>query len=115
MKAIYTTISPQSRVMHAYSIQEENLESEESFAGHGLFPRTKKFYSLKEEQIVNDGKDPDSFGGFIIQRSLDIINHNRSIYSALDFLGDVGGLFSILIDIGQIMVSLPVYLFGYTI
>ena len=44
--------------------------------------------------------------------SLDIINHNRAIYSALDFLGDVGGLLSILGDLGRIIVSLQMLLFG---
>ena len=44
--------------------------------------------------------------------SLDIINHNRAIYSILDLLGDVGGLLSILFDLGGIIVTLLGYLFG---
>ena len=41
-----------------------------------------------------------------------MIYYKRSIYSVLDFLGDVGGLFSILITIGEIIVTIPTYLFG---
>ena len=44
--------------------------------------------------------------------SLDEISHQRSIYSFLDFLGDVGGLYSILIDIGSIFLMLPAFAFG---
>ena len=44
--------------------------------------------------------------------SLDIVNHHRSIYSILDFLGEIGGLFGILIYIGSIVASLPAFFFG---
>ena len=53
-----------------------------------------------------------SFGGFSIQMSLNEVSYNRSIYSILDFLGDVGGLLSILLDFGRILVMIPSFLFG---
>ena len=37
--------------------------------------------------------------------SLNVKQHVRSVYSILDFLGDVGGLFSILLSIGSLVVS----------
>ena len=43
---------------------------------------------------------------FEITMSLDTKSYNRSVYSILDFLGDVGGLFSILLPIGGIFVAL---------
>ena len=44
--------------------------------------------------------------------SLNEVYYNRSIYSILDFLGDVGGLYSILLDFGSILVMIPSFLFG---
>ena len=44
--------------------------------------------------------------------SLDTIQHTRSIYSILDLLGDVGGLYSILLDLCEILVGIPTLLFG---
>ena len=43
----------------------------------------------------------DSLAGFIIGRSLDVVSHQRSIYSVFDFLGDIGGLSEILRLIGS--------------
>ena len=44
--------------------------------------------------------------------SLDTQEHGRSIYSILDFLGDVGGLNSILLSIGQIFITAFSFIFG---
>ena len=44
--------------------------------------------------------------------SLNEVSDNRSIYSILDFLGDVGGLYAMLLDFGSIIVSIPTFLFG---
>ena len=38
--------------------------------------------------------------------SLDTKQYNRSVYSVLNFLGDVGGLFSILLPIGGAFIAL---------
>ena len=37
--------------------------------------------------------------------SLNTKHHIRSVYSILDFLGDVGGLLSILISIGGVIIN----------
>ena len=39
-------------------------------------------------------------GGVHIQISSDKKSHTRSVYSLLDFFGDVGGLLSILLSMG---------------
>ena len=44
--------------------------------------------------------------------SLDFIEHQRQIYSPLDFLGDVGGLADALIEIGSISISIIQLIFG---
>ena len=47
--------------------------------------------------------------------SLDTKQFNRSVYSVLDFLGDVGGLLSILLPIGGALISLLDELFNQTL
>ena len=44
--------------------------------------------------------------------SLDTVQHSREIYSVLDFLGDVGGLYSILLDLGSLLISIITFFFG---
>ena len=47
--------------------------------------------------------------------SMDTKQYNRSIYSILDFLGDVGGLLSILLPIGGAIIALLDELFKRTL
>ena len=47
--------------------------------------------------------------------SLDTKQYTRSVYSILDFLGDVGGLLSILLPIGGAFISLLDALFDRTL
>ena len=44
--------------------------------------------------------------------SLDKVKNIRSIYSTLDLLGDVGGLYSILLDVGNILVVVFTFFTG---
>ena len=44
--------------------------------------------------------------------SLNTVTNSRSIYSVFDLLGDVGGLYSILLDIGAIIAMIPALFFG---
>ena len=52
---------------------------------------------------------------FAFQMSLDTKQYTRSVYSILDFLGDVGGLLSILLPIGGAIISLLDQLFDRTL
>ena len=47
--------------------------------------------------------------------SMDTKQYNRSVYSILDFLGDVGGLLSILLPIGGALIALLDELFNRTL
>ena len=47
--------------------------------------------------------------------SLDTKQYNRSVYSILNFLGDVGGLLSILLPIGSLFIDLFDSLFDRTL
>ena len=81
---------------------------------HGLNFRSESlpFVKLIKSSTYNDGYNPLSVGGFQIGMSLNKVHHSRSIYNALDLLGDVGGLYTILLDIGAIFFSAISFLFG---
>ena len=92
------------------AIRKERLESEESLNGFGLDTIEKTYYT--SERISSTYRYPDILCGFRIQTSGDIINNTRSIYNALDFLGDVGGLFDMLCIVGNICLQFLTFIFG---
>ena len=71
-----------------------------------LFPREVDFFQIIENQYFTDAWNPNSFGGMYFHISLDTKLHNRSVYSILDFLGDVGGFLSILLTMGSWFIAL---------
>ena len=93
-----------------FSIKKETLESEESFNGFGLDTREETYYT--SQRISSIYKYPDILCGFRIQTSDEIISNSRSIYNALDFLGDVGGLFDMLCIVGNICLQFLTFIFG---
>ena len=93
-------------------IEQRYLESEEVYLGDGFRVNEASFFSVYPGISFNDGIDPTSFGGYQIEMSFNRVYYTRSIYSALDFLGDVGGLYSILLDIGNVLVYALSFLFG---
>ena len=86
------------------------MESEETFDGFGLIPRTAEYFTT----TVRKGywQVPDSITGFAIVFSPEKLNNTRSIYNFLDFLGDVGGLFDMLCIVANILLSTSTFIFG---
>ena len=101
-----------SREYRSYRFEKQYLESEERYLGDGLFPLEFEFYQLIDGVVANDGFKMDSFGAFSFMMNQDTKQHNRSVYSILDFLGDVGGLSSILLSIGASVTQFISYLGG---
>ena len=63
--------------------------------------------------MVYPGYDSDNIlFSLVVDLDLDIIQHNRSVYTFLDYLGDVGGLFDALKGIFSLMVTFYSNLFG---
>ena len=56
--------------------------------------------------MPRNSPDSGSLGGLDLLGSQQTIHHQRQVYSVLDWLGDVGGLYSILISIGHLVVLL---------
>jgi len=75
----------------------------------GLWPPTsKEFFEMKKTRkaaLPNIETYKDVLFSVWIEISPDIVNHTRSVYSVLDWLGDVGGLFDALNLIARALLS----------
>ena len=95
-----------------YRYQKQYLESEEQYSGLGFSVLEKEFYQLEKGDEIIDPNDYESFGGIQIYMSMDTKQHSRSIYSLLDFLGDIGGLHTNLLTSGCILTQIFTLVFG---
>ena len=89
-------------------ITEESLENDDKFYNLGVFKSNQRFFTVPK---VTEYQTADKFiGEFLIAiefyRSEHTLQHTRSIYSPLNFLGDIGGLTDALIGIGSALVYL---------
>ena len=89
-----------------FLLRESFFESEERYLGDGFFPREAQWFELIKDQKFNGGFSDDNILNFAFQMSFDTKLYTRSVYSILDFLGDVGGLLSILFPIGGVIVAI---------
>ena len=87
-------------------LRQSLLESEERYLGDGFFPREAQWFEMIEGEKFTNGWYAGNVMNFAFQMSLDTKQYTRSVYSILDFLGDVGGLLSILLPIGGAFISL---------
>ena len=75
----------------------------------GLRPPTpKEFLEMKKTRIAvlpTEEGYKDVLFSVWIEISPDIVHHSRSVYSVLDWLGDVGGLFDALTLIARVLLS----------
>ena len=89
-------------------LQKNNLSSVDSF----LSPEPdddRSFFSIRED--ANDGPvvgeiKEDLLAQFAVVMHEDVVYKSRTVYSILDFLGDIGGLSDALQYIGQILIWL---------
>ena len=88
-------------------MKREILYSDHQFYSLGIFPQEPISFITLPESIQNLKGTPDFKGllDVVFYYSLDFAEHQRQIYSPLDFLGDVGGLADALIAIGAIAIS----------
>ena len=110
--ATVRTLNRYTKDIQNYALEKNSLESEETYTGDGIIVKSASFYRLTKSASYNDGFFNTSFGGFQIEMSLNEIEYSRSIYSVLDLLGDVGGLYSIFLDFGNIIIATSTFLFG---
>ena len=83
------------------------MESEEAWMGLNFqAPNTGSWYNLaKEPFFVTKTRRGDDVFSLLIFLSPDRIMYKRSIYSILDWIGDIGGLFDGLQFIGSIIMG----------
>ena len=77
------------------------MESDETFDGFGLNPRTAEYFTATTRKGF--WTVADSLSGFYVTFSPEKLNNTRSIYNFLDFLGDVGGLFDMLCIVATVL------------
>ena len=92
------------------SFQQHKIESDESFVNFGLSDPTEYiFYSLEDAykpKTRSKYTEPSFVFGYRFGISPDLIKRTRSIYTVLDWLGDVGGLTDALIYIGKALMMI---------
>ena len=103
--------------LKVYNLRQSFLESEERYLGDGFFPREAQWFEIFEDETYNEPEPfrDDKIASFSFSMSFDTKQYTRSVYSILDFLGDVGGLLSILLPIGGAFISLLDQIFDRTL
>jgi len=101
-ESIFTWISLSftQRESHKRNIQRNSVTTHDSFLNFGQ-SQTFDYYSIKEvkkEPIVD--KEKSSVFNILYTTNLDQGQYERTIYSLLNLLGDVGGFQSVIWAIG---------------
>ena len=82
------------------------IESDEYFFNPGWFrEKTNSIFTILQQPRQDTSSlfsTKNLLGGFQVSLHPDVEIHKRSIYNALDFLGDVGGLQEALLRLGSI-------------
>ena len=75
---------------------ENKIESEEYLFDLGFEERQYTFYQPRKDPTFGIVTDPNFIYEGVLLLDKTVVSHERSIYTFWDFLGDIGGLFSIL-------------------
>ena len=82
------------------SLQMNKITSEEDYLGIGwTAPLEHQFFDFVQESL-NQPTIESSYAEIIVGLNPNIVEHQRSIYTVFDFLGDIGGLYGTLSVIG---------------
>jgi len=98
-----------------YTLQEHEADSEESLLGLGFSPNNQRTwfeYTSAVPEIRDQYAPDDVLFSLKIKLDNDVVHHKRSIYTSLDLLGDIGGLFDALKIISSIIITLYFSIFG---
>ena len=101
--------------LSVFKLRKSFLESEERYLGDAFFPRKAEWFELLDDITIIDGWNANSIAGFTFEMDMDTKQYSRSVYSILDFFGDIGGLLSILLPIGGALVALLDEIFDRTL
>ena len=99
-----------TNLIESFTIQEYQIESSQRFLNPGWFgPTEDTFVSFVDAELNQTpyGEQKHELE-FVIEfrAGNEIVVYSRSIYNALDFLGDVGGLFDALKLIGAGLIGI---------
>ena len=95
-------------------MQQHEADSEESFLGLGMIPNNEKTWFDFESTVpeLDEIYSNELLVSAQLRLSRDVKHHNRSIYTSLDLLGDVGGLFDALKGIMSFIIAIYFKVFG---
>ena len=77
--------------------------------GLGFQQEEIEFYSIEDGLTA---QEPGLFDTFFVKWDSQVYEHHRAIYTFLDLLADVGGLFDMLKLIGEILIGMIVPITG---
>ena len=98
-----------------YELSQYEIESQEDGLGFGLFPTKKEsWFNLAETPKDVWNVDGDIWHASYIEIALANHKHiiKREVFTSLDFLGDIGGVFDGLCLIGSIFIRVMSYFTG---
>ena len=92
-----------------FELQEWKLESDDNINNPGIFsPRQEVIYHVEKATVASglvNALPEGTIHGTFIGSSTKTYSYSRSVYSIMDFLGSVGGLYGILQLIANFFVS----------
>ena len=98
-----------------YDLIQYEIESQEDGLGFGLFPAKKQsWFNVAETPMDTWDINGDLFPASYIEIGLSNHKHiiKREVFTSLDFLGDIGGVFDGLCLIGSIFIRVMSYFTG---
>ena len=79
--------------MKTYELRREIVEVDDSNWSLGLKEDEYTIYTIQDTgERADIFAKPEYLGQFMLSQSTDVVKHQRSVFTYLDLLGDIGGL-----------------------
>ena len=109
----FVPIKSVKKTRYDFDILKSVIESEESYLGMSFMPpNLDNFFMISEQFTESSLVEPDCLFELKFGLSSDVSYYNRQIYTGLDLLGDVGGLYDALKSFGMIFIIAYDFIFG---
>ena len=76
-----------------YSVQEHEIQSEQSLFDIGFTSKNYTYYSVEKDDTYYDLTNDSTIAQILFGVNSHRVYHTRAIYGVWDCLGDIGGLF----------------------
>ena len=89
-----------------FYLQENEAILNDNYLGFNGQEEVKKFISIGDYQKQYYAKNPNRIFMMVISKNEQYFSYERNVYTLLDFLGDLGGIYEIFITLGFAFVTL---------